>query len=48
MGPHTLQRPPAKVKSKALDYMQFMRQIVLSNNHDRHYVLNMDQMPVYF
>jgi hypothetical protein len=47
MGTHTLQQPLAKVKSEALDYMQFMRQIVLSNNHDGRYVLNMEQTPVY-
>jgi hypothetical protein len=48
MGTHTLQRPLAKIKSKALDFMRFMRQIVLSRNHDRRYILNMDQTPVYF
>jgi hypothetical protein len=45
---HTLQRPPAKVESKALNYMHFMHHIVLNNNCDRHFVLNMDQMPVCF
>jgi hypothetical protein len=48
MGTHMLQRPPAQVKSKALNYMQYMRQINLSNNCDHCYILNMDQMPVYF
>jgi hypothetical protein len=42
MGTHTLQRLPA------LSYMQFICQIVLSNNRDRRYILNMDQTPVYF
>ncbi len=48
MGMHMLQHPPAEVKSKALDFMQFMRQIILSSNRDRRYILNMDQTPVYF
>jgi hypothetical protein len=48
MGTYMLQCPLAEVESKALDYMQFMHQIVLSNNCDRRYVFNMDQMPVYF
>jgi hypothetical protein len=47
MGTHTSQHLPAGVKSEGLDFMQFMCQIVLSNNHDWHYVLNMDQMPIY-
>jgi hypothetical protein len=48
MGMHTLQRPPAEVESEALDFMRFMRQIILSSNRDQHYILNMDQTPVYF
>ncbi len=48
MGMHTLQRLPDEVEREALDFMQFMRQIVLSSNRDWCYILNMDQMPVYF
>ena len=48
MGMHTSQRVPAKVKSKALDFMLFMRHIVFSMNRDRCFVINMDQTPVYF
>jgi hypothetical protein len=49
MGTHTAQRPPAEVESKALDYMNYMRRIVLgSSNRDRRFILNMDQTPVYF
>ncbi len=48
MGMQTLQCLLAEVKSKALDYMQLMRQIVLNNNRDWRCVLNMDQMPIYF
>jgi hypothetical protein len=43
MGTHTSQRPPAKVESKAFDFMQFMRLIVSGGNRDRHFVINMDQ-----
>ena len=48
MGTHTLQHPPAKVESKAFNFMQFMRRIVSSGNRDRRFVINMDQMLVYF
>ena len=48
MGTHTLQRPPAKVASEALDYMVYMRRIVTGSNRDRRFILNMDQTPVYF
>jgi hypothetical protein len=49
MGTHTVQRPPAEVKCKALDYMNYMHRIVLgSSNCNRHFLLNMDQTPVYF
>jgi hypothetical protein len=45
---HTLQCPPVEVKSKALDFVRFMWQIVLSSSCDWRYILNMDQTPVYF
>ncbi len=48
MGMHTLQRVPAKVKSKALDFMVFMRRIIFGANCDWLFVINMDQTPVYF
>jgi hypothetical protein len=48
MGMHTLQRLPDKVEREALDFMQFMWQIVLSSNCDWRYILNMDQTPLYF
>ncbi len=47
MGTHTLQHPPAEVESKGFDFMQIMHCIESSFNHDRHFVINMDQMPVY-
>ncbi len=48
MGTHTLQRPPAEVESGAFDCMRFMRVIVSGGNRDRHFIINMDQTPVYF
>jgi hypothetical protein len=48
MGTHTLQRLPAEVECKALDFMLFMHRIVCGANRNRHFVVNMDQMPVYF
>jgi hypothetical protein len=40
--------PAAKVEDKGLDYMQFMRCIILGSNHNQRFVYNMDQTPVYF
>jgi hypothetical protein len=48
MGTHTGQRPPAEVESEACEYMAYMRRIVHGGNRDRHFILNMDQTPVYF
>ncbi len=43
-----MQRAPAKVESKALNHMAYMRCIVLGSNRNRRFILNMDQTPVYF
>ena len=40
--------PPAEVAGEAANYMVYMRQMVISSNRDRRYILNMDQTPVYF
>ena len=48
MGKHTSQRPPTEVESMAFDFMRFMCRIVSGSNRDRRFVINMDQMPVYF
>jgi hypothetical protein len=48
MGTHTSQRPPAEVTGEALDYMVYMRRVVVGSNRDRRFILNMDQTPVYF
>ena len=46
MGTHTSQRMPAEAKTNALIFMVFMRRIVFGTNPDRHFVINVDQMPV--
>ncbi len=48
MGTHTSQRPPAEVQGEAFDFMRFVRVIVSGGNRDRHFIINMDQMPVFF
>ena len=39
---------PAEVANEAADYMVYMRQMVVGINRDWRYILNMDQMLVYF
>ncbi len=34
--------------SEVLDYIVFMHRIVAGSNHDRCFILNMEQTPVYF
>ena len=48
MGTHTSQHVPAEVKSKAFNFMVFMHHIIFGVNCDRHFVINMDRLPVYF
>ena len=48
MGTHTLQCPPAEVEGKAFNFMQFMRRIVSGGNRNLCFIINMDQMLVYF
>jgi hypothetical protein len=48
MGTHTAQQPPVEVENEAFDFMRFVRIIVSGDNHDRRFIINMDQAPVYF
>jgi hypothetical protein len=48
MGMHETQRKPKEVAAEALDYMNLIRALLLGPHCDRHFILNMDQMPVYF
>ena len=47
MGTQTSQRPTAEVASEAADYMVYIHQMVVGSNHDRRFILNMDQTLVY-
>jgi hypothetical protein len=46
MGTHKLQRKPDKVAGEASNYMVVMRILVNGPHRGRHFILNMDQMPV--
>ncbi len=48
MGTHQTQRKPEEVAVEALDYMNLIRALLLGPHRDRRFILNMDQMPVYF
>jgi len=48
MGTHMSQQPPAEVEGEAFDFMKFVRVIVSGGNHDRRFIINMDQTPVFF
>ena len=48
MGTHQTQRKPEEVAAEASDYMNLIRPLLLGPHRDRRFILNMDQMPVYF
>ena len=48
LGTHESHRKPDDVVTEALDYMNLMRPLLEGPHCDRHFILNMDQMPVYF
>ena len=48
MGTHVSQRKPEEVAVESSDYMDLMHQIVEGPRQDRHFIINMDQTPVYF
>jgi hypothetical protein len=43
-----LQRPPAEAMQEAMEFQQFIRPMLLGPEHDLHFIINMDQTPVYF
>jgi hypothetical protein len=47
MATHKAQRHPSEVKGKALQFLDVIRPVLLEQNQDVDYVLNMDQTPVY-
>jgi len=48
MGTHESQRAPEEVAEEATEYMTAARKLVLGGHHDRRFIMNMDQTPVYF
>jgi hypothetical protein len=48
IGMHELQRKPNNVMTEALDYLNLMCPLLEGPHRDRHFILNMDQMPVFF
>ena len=48
MGTHETQRKPEDIATEASDYMNIMRPFLEGPHHDRRFILNMDQMPVFF
>ena len=48
MGTHESQHRPEEVAKEAADFMSLMRPILKGPHRDWHYILNMDQTPVYF
>ncbi len=48
MGTHLCQRKQDEVEAEASDYMRLICTLLFGPHCDRHFILNMDQMPVYF
>ena len=48
MGTHVAQRDPEDVRAEATDYLNSVRPLLVGELRDRRFILNMDQMPVYF
>lgn len=47
MATHKAQRHPSEVEGEALQFLDVIRPVLLEQNRDLDYVLNMDQTPVY-
>ncbi len=48
MGTHLSQRKPEEVVEEAQDYMRLIRPFLIGSHCDLHFIINMDQTPVYF
>ncbi len=48
MGTHVCQRKPEEVEAEASNYMHLIRPLLVGPHCNRHFILNMDQMLVYF
>jgi hypothetical protein len=47
MGTHLCQRKPEEVEAEASNYMRLICTLLFGPHHDRHFILNMNQTPVY-
>ncbi len=47
MATHKAQRHPSEVDAEALQFMDSIRPILLEQNRDLNYIINMDQTPVF-
>ncbi len=48
MGTHLSQCKPDEVEAEAKDYMRLIRLFLIGPHRDLHFIINMDQTPVYF
>jgi hypothetical protein len=48
MGTHKIMRKPKDTAAEASDYMKLMHPLLKGPHHNRRFILNMDQTPVYF
>jgi hypothetical protein len=48
MGTHQSMRRPDEVEVEAKDYMHLICPFLIGNHRDLHFILNLDQMPIYF
>jgi hypothetical protein len=48
MGTHLCQCKPEEVEAEASNYMHLICPLLFGPHRDRHFILNMDQTPVYF
>ena len=44
---HKAQRDPGEVEAEALDFLEYIRPRLIGNHRSPHYIINMDQTPVY-
>jgi hypothetical protein len=48
LGTKVSQHPPVKAIKDATEFQQFIKPILLGPMQDLHFIINMDQTPVYF
>jgi hypothetical protein len=48
MGTNVHQHKPEEIEAEASNYMHLICPLLFGPHRDRHFILNMDQTPVYF